>query len=897
MGYAKCTILIVLLAFLFIGCDTVPAAHKSVPTSDTPSWVQTLRDPLQDLPVLSSQSDLDQSSSKQSVRLGEPQELGARMNTGASVVTQPSRPSTGSGGGGRSAAAQIDLNINAQGFFEPNQQNEPLAFDDVRPSTLELAYRGDIPARPDRQIEQFGYRTVRRGVSTSTSSAPPPEDHLIAPGDELIIDLITDEARRYTPTVGSDGNIAFGDLGSISVVGVRYSALRDHLKEEIQRVRRNFEIRVSIGRMALVPIRVAGEVEHGGVVDLDPRGDLLDLLANAGIRKSGTLRNITVEHADGTSDRIDLYEYLLGLSPPPIVRLSRGDSVLIPAIGPTIAIAGSVQRPGIYELRDGTQSSARIAIEIAGGNTGFSVTDAVQIERTSHGSRALIDITGSKFDESLHDGDLILVGAVDGRLHPVVESRGSLITPGRFQFRQGMTIGDLVRMSGGLEVNAYASQAVLSRLQGNRSILDLELAAGAHITSREIIIVDLERALRGDPAHDLPLSPLDLLRVQDFSDAREIPVVEIIGAVRRPGKYELTAGLRVADVLALAGNLTPDAHREQGELIRRRRTDGRTSLDIDRYRIDLLAVLNGIDRGPQLQTGDQLVIRRLRKSEVRVKVTGFVRFPGEYVLPAGSKITELLAAAGGPLDDSNLRASRFTRVSVRSQQLDRWKELAERTRQKFEQVLEERVNSARSKEASSARIQLEQAEQFLVRLRTTQASGRIVIPFTDPEFPESDANLVLESGDELMVPRQALTISVMGNVFNPITIVHQEGLTTEQLIEQAGGVTEQGDESRVYVVRADGRVEGVVQKSNRFRLDQPLLAGDIVLIPKRALGRDYGSVMLDLILTARSAGEAAALWNLATGNISDAGLSIVDTPASPRHDSGQSSDLLREFQD
>ena len=701
---------------------------------------------------------------------------------------------------------------------------------------------------------------------------------------------------RFSPIVGEDGTVAFGDLSSISVVGIQYSSLRDYLIQEIQRVRHNFEIRVGIGRMAPIPIRVAGEIEHGGVVDLDPRGDLLDLLANAGVRKSGTLRRITVQHADGGMQVVDLYDYLLGLSPPPIIRLSRGDSVLIPSIGPTVAVAGSVQRPGIYELADDSTLSVRAAIQTAGGNTGFSITDAVQVERSDKGARTLIDIVGKMFESSLQDGDLILVGAVDGRLHPVVESRGAVLTPGRFQYREGMTVGDLVRMSGGLEINAYATQAVLSRLQGSRASRDLELAASSHATSRRVIIVDLELALSGDPAHDLLLSPLDLLRVQNFEDAREIPAVEIIGAVRRPGKYELTAGLRVGDVLALAGNLTPDAHREQGELIRRRRTDGRTSLDIDRYRIDLVSILDGNDRGPQLETGDQLVIRRLRKSEVRVKISGFVRFPGEYVLPAGSRITELLAAAGGPLLDADLRASRFTRRSVRLQQLDRWKELTERTRQKFEQVLEERVNSARTKEASSARIQLQQSEDLLARLRTTQVSGRVVIPFTDPDFPDSDANLVLEPGDQLDVPRKSHTISVLGNVFNPITIVHRSELTTEQLIEQAGGVTELGDESRVYVVRADGRVEGVVQKSNKFRLDQPLLAGDIVLIPKRALDRDFGSVLLDMILTARSAGEALSLWNLATGNISDASLSIIDSPSSPRHDSGQMSNLLKEFQ-
>ncbi|CAN0599804.1 unnamed protein product, partial [Laminaria digitata] len=71
----------------------------------------------------------------------------------------------------------------------------------------------------------------------------------------------------------------------------------------------------------------------------------------------------------------------------------------------------------------------------------------------------------------------------------------------------------------------------------------------------------------------------------------------------------------------------------------------------------------------------------------------------------------------------------------------------------------------------------------------------------------------------------------------------------------AGGITEIVDNERVYVVRADGRVEGVIQESGTYRLDHPLLAGDVVLVPKRALDRDFGSVMLDLLLTARTAAE------------------------------------------
>ncbi|MEM9084153.1 MAG: SLBB domain-containing protein, partial [Planctomycetota bacterium] len=448
---------------------------------------------------------------------------------------------------------------------------------------------------------------------------------------------------------------------------------------------------------------------------------------------------------------------------------------------------------------------------------------------------------------------------------------------------------------GGLEVDAFPEQAVLSRLQSARVPRNTEYDAGVRSTSRRVLIVDVERALAGDPEHDLRLAPLDHLRLTTFRDAHEMPVVEVIGAVRRPGRYEQTAGLRVGDLLALSGNLTEDAHREQAELIRRKRVGSSTILDVDRFRIELGSILEGRHRGPLLQNGDQVVVRRLRRAEVRVRIDGLVRFPGEFVLPADSRITDLIAAAGGLLAEADLRASRFTRRGVRDAQLDRWQELAERNRQRIEGVLEERVNSARNKEAASARIQLRQTESLLGRLRNTQANGRIVVPFMRAGFPGSDFDLTLEPGDALFIPRKSKTVSVLGNVFNPLTVVYDPAITTESLIDQAGGLTELADEDRIYVVRADGRVEGAIQERGRFRLDEALLAGDIVLVPKRALDRDFGSVVLDLLLTARSAAEAAALWNLALTDVDESNLSLI-APSEQKGDPNQMTELLDEFQ-
>ena len=889
------------MAFLLLSCGVL--ASCGTPQGDrpgrqlsmeAPTWLQGLREPLQELP------DADPGSHNQVMsdnrhRVGEPTELGELVSTPPQGLTAALGPEPQTGEERRplvSVPSQIlvtmqSLAPDAEPAAEPASKT---------PSMLESLYRGDVPLRPDRQLMQFGYDQIERlATSVGAVDGPSSADHVVVTGDELVIDLTTDRVERMRVRVGPDGTIELPGVLSLSVAGMSFADVEARLRSEIGRVRQNFELSLSLGRLASVPIRVVGEVKHPGVIEAGPRPTALDAIGLAGVRRSGSLRRITIIRQGGQREQIDLYDYLLGQGDRPDVRLFRGDTVSVPPIGRTVAIAGSVQRPGIYELL-GDPTTVAAAIALAGGSTGFAIIEQIQLERTESGRRVLIDVRPEGFDQELQDGDLLLVGAVDGRLHPIVEVKGEVARPGRFQHRQGMTTGDLVRMAGGLTAAAYDGQAILSRINGayfeRHEVWDAQRTR----TSRRVLVIDLRRAMLGDPTHDIPLEPLDLLRVARFDEARDVPTIEIIGAVRRPGSYELTAGMTVSDLIVVAGHLAPDAFREEAELVRRTRTQSATVLDVTRYRIALDEVLSGSSRGPALETGDRLIIRALSRAEVRVRANGLVRFPGEYVLPAGAQITDLIAAAGGVLEDADLRAAVFTRQSVRELQLHRWNDLAERTRQAFERNLQQRVNSARSKEAFSARIQLEQVQDNLDRLRSSQATGRIVLPFTDAHFPESTANLVLEDGDSLSIPRRSNTVTVQGHVFNPTTVVHESSLSADDLLGIAGGPTEIADRERIYVVRSTGRVVSVQQRRGKFRLDEPLFPGDMVLVPPRPLDRDSTSRILDVLLLARTAGEAVALWNLGIGQIDDASLSIIDTPASPRSDSTPPAELLREFQ-
>lgn len=890
-----------MLTFL-VSCTTGWTSENENGTGQVqPDWVQGLREPLHDLPPEPVEQQFDRAvGSPSGFRVGKPSELGHRITESATgkrtpVSTAAQGPGSSQGSSGGSSSHQINLTIDGL-RGAPGTNSEPVSVP-VEPSALERQYRGQLPSRPDRDLEQFGYGALDRlGPTIGAIESDAADDHVLNVGDELIIDLTTDRVERIRARVQADGTIELVGLASVRVAGLRFLEANEAIERAISRTRRGFELSVGLGRLASVPVRVVGEVARPGVIEAGPRPTLLDAISLTGMLRSGSLRRVTITRTDGSREEIDLYDYLLGDTAKADVRLFRGDSVTVVPIGPTAAIAGSVQRPAIYELADDDGLSVLEAIDLSGGWTGFAVTNQVQIERTEGSGRVLLDVDPSRSESRLRDGDLLLVGAVDGRLHPIVEVRGEVARPGRFQHREGLSVGDLVRMSGGLTIDAFERQALLSRVSGPRTKVDGAWDAGDISTARRVMVIDLAKAATGDPEHDVALEPLDMLRVQRSSEAVVTPTVELIGAARRPGVYELTAGMSVSDLLSIGGNLQPDAFREEAELVRRRRSDDATLLDISRYRINLADILRGDSRGPTLSSGDRVIIRRMTRAEVRVRADGRVRFPGEYVLPAGSRISDLIAAAGGLLGDSDLRAAWFTRRSVRDLQLSRWEGLAERTRETYERNLEQRVNSARSKEAFSARIQLEQVQDTLARLRSSQANGRIVLPFMDEGFLDSTANLVLEDADTLRVPRLSSTIAIQGHVFNPLTVVYESGLSAEQLLERAGGLTEVADRDRLYVVRADGRVASVAQRGGRFRLDAPLQSGDVVLVPPRPLGRDAGSVMLDILLLARSAGEAGALWNIATSSIDDASVSIVDTPASPRSDSTPPAELLREFQ-
>ena len=119
-----------------------------------------------------------------------------------------------------------------------------------------------------------------------------------------------------------------------------------------------------------------------------------------------------------------------------------------------------------------------------------------------------------------------------------------------FPLTAGMTVRDLVALSGGLARDAYLGSAELTRIY----LLEDGI-------STERVEIDLESALAsaGPSVANPVLKPDDDIFVRRVPDAADSMTVELEGEFRFPGTYRIWPGEQLSEVIERAGGFTEEA--------------------------------------------------------------------------------------------------------------------------------------------------------------------------------------------------------------------------------------------------------------------------------------------------------------------------------------------------
>ena len=438
---------------------------------------------------------------------------------------------------------------------------------------------------------------------------------------------------------------------------------------------------------------------------------------------------------------------------------------------------------------------------MAGGLTASAYLQRIQVERIFQNEvKIILDTDLKDLDKEkdilLKDGDIVKVFPIINVVINAVTLKGNVTKPGQYQWFEGMRVSDVVKdPAKGLLPETYFEHALIERY----------IPPDYH---REIISFNLGKALfEKDKNEDRLLQSYDTLTLYSKWDFIEHPMVRITGPVHKPDSYELRKNMRISDLVKLAGG--PKYYAYLGEAELTRVTPTSLGPVTEKILIDLEKALAGNpEHNIPLQQDDYLFVRAVPEWELyrKLTITGEVRFPGVYTIKKGERLSSLIERAGGFTDKAYMRGAAFTRVSVKELQQKNTDEMIDRLERELMGVGTAQVATATtSEEAKIFQMELEQKRQFISRLRTIKAQGRMVIRLDIPErFKGTLYDIELEEGDSLHIPQNPRTLQVLGSVYNQTAFVYDKYKSLSDYINLGGGYTRNADRSNVYILKVDG---------------------------------------------------------------------------------------------
>ena len=442
--------------------------------------------------------------------------------------------------------------------------------------------------------------------------------------------------------------------------------------------------RLQSGDVIFVPVhgprvRVHGEVIRPGTYELRRGESLADLLRAAGgftadaSRQRVQVSRVLPPAQRDTTDRsrvvIDVTASTPTAEGPPAFPLEAGDVVRVfrvsERVSRRVTVDGNVNAPGMLGFTPGMRLSD--AIRRAGGVKPDVYVDQVLISRlrVADSTRvqlraAFRDSTGVPVkDIALQEDDEIRVFSVTEFREPeYVVITGAVRRPGRYPYREGISLRDVVLLAGGLDARASVSEAEIARLSSSRDGGRLAITERVAIDSSYLRVAHARNdggagsVAQAGAAREVALRPFDNILIPAQADWTAPRSVVITGEVGAPGTYTLlTKTDRLSDLLKRAGGLTSAANPD-GIVFHRRQGPGRVG-------VDLRSVLRDASSRDNLLLVDGDSIHLPQYSGI-VEVKGAVNAPRGVAWVPGKSLDYYIRAAGGTTRLSDVAHSYVT---------------------------------------------------------------------------------------------------------------------------------------------------------------------------------------------------------------------------------------------
>lgn len=599
-------------------------------------------------------------------------------------------------------------------------------------------------------------------------------------------------------------------------------------------------------------VSIDGAISTPALFELKENETLKDLLYYAGnIKTSASKNGIKIT----TFKDQNIKTFMVSLQKASSTILHNEDSIYVYPIDTihknSIALYGNVVRPGEREVITSLHKLFQNEIDQLGlkgvflENTLFSYAIIKSLQKNlSYKVEKfnLAAVISGNEDVTLHPNDEVYIfNKLDTEVNQFVEIFGEVVTKqGQYQYFDGLSVYDVIKMAG--TSRPYDLDKIKITTYNTSDKMP------------EIKIISLEEA------QNFKLHPYDVIDLYDYYDFKEISTVNIAGEIYLPNTYTYNKNMTLQELIKIAGGTTQKAYLSNCEIVR--------YTIVNEERVKKVFNVNLRSKEPiKIQPHDEITVRSIPNWSERKTVTlkGEVKFPGEYVIENGDKLSDVIDRAGGFTQQAFLYGAVFTRESIKELQRQKLKEAILKLKQKAFTMSTAPREAGQSSNIDTLKI-ANVIDSLSKEAEKLQPIGRVSIKIEQDleKFKNKPYNLILKDKDTLTIPSFNDTVLVMGQVMNPTAIVFNGDDDIEGYIEKAGGVTSLANEDEIYVIHANG--ESHRYNNGFFSSNVDAKKGDVIIVSQKMVTsstmqiiKDVSDILYKLAITTASLATVGAI--------------------------------------
>ncbi len=664
----------------------------------------------------------------------------------------------------------------------------------------------------------YGYNFFKKSSDTNMPvlDIPLQAEYLISFNDELELLLSGNINQLYKLRVDLSGNILVPEIGKISILNLNLSQANTKISKLINDAYIGTESILSVSKPSLKKISVIGSVAKPGTYLVNPFISISEAIKYSdGLLENASIRNIKILKADGTSSTFDLYKFLVFGDRSIDSNLQNGDTVLVSATSNYVEVDGEVLRPNRYEYLSTDTISDLISFAQGLTNTAndenifVNALDGSQIKSYSIAKDKII---GELKLEGLNVGSKVSVSRKN------VFVAGKSVTSGYFDYEEGELVSDFLKKLS-FSDDIYPFFFIVSQDSG----------AGLQTEYFNLSLADpfsYENIKLAQNVNIKFFSKTEIIKFNELNDeisseiteAEYKEMEELKNTLPEDKTYVISIGEKSLSI-PLAGRITAQTLYDYLGL----------NIEIDSSNVSVATrekiELNAFSKPFIADDLISITLPPRQNQTMTVSISGNIISPGTYVVPLKTTIDELYEIAGGFMDGASSKGIVLSREAI--------KELERKALEGAKRIIMDTVISQQSNALALGNSSNVDLTSFASLMSETVVTGRVTGDFSPGSI--SSQQTVLQDGDEIFIPSVISTVTVTGEVLNPMTTGFEIDSTYDDYIEAAGGLTSFADSGAIYIIRSNGTS---VRYSKGFMVkNQYPEPGDTIVIP-----RDYDQV-------------------------------------------------------